>query len=843
MRVRQTLWRLYDGAVIERPAVTLIAIAVIVASLAAFASQFRTDASTDSLMLENDEDLRYYRSVTAKYSSQDFLIITYTPQGYLFDRDVLTEIGKLRDDVAAVAGVSRVVSLLDVPLLTSPGLPLAELSKNPRTLETPGIDLPAARREFLESPLYRNLLLSRNGRTTAILAYLEPDRRYEALLAERERLRELKQKRQISAEQERELEEVSKAFKVHQTGHTLRLRQRIAEVRAAMDRHRPDARIFLGGVPMIVADMLRFIENDLVTFGIAVTIFLVLTLLVIFRRPRWVVIPMLCTGLTATAMIGALGMLDRPVSVISANFVALLLVITMSMTIHLVVRYRETQAREPGTDRRTLVRDTMHFMFKPCIYTSLTTIVAFTSLLVSGIRPVIDFGQIMTIGIVFAFFLVFSLFPASLMRLPRGTGKIENDFTAALTAALARFARKHRLPILGVGVVVAAGATFGITQLKVENRFIDYFREHTEIHRGMIEIDRNLGGTTPFDVILDAPPEPLKPPRPPETDEEELLGDYFAEVEAPQGEYWLTPHKLKEVKRLHDYFDAQPEIGKVLSLATLVRLAESLNDNRPLGDIETAFLRKFLSDDVKRILLAPYLSEDGRQLRFNMRIVDSDKTLNREALLERIQTGMERDYEPDRFRLTGVLVLYNNMLQSLYESQILTLGAVFFSILLMFIALFRSWRVAVIAILPNLLAAALVLGVMGWFGIPLDLMTIMIAAISVGIAVDNTIHYVIRFRREFARDQDYGETVARCHGSIGKAVYYTSITITAGFSILALSNFIPTVYFGLLTGVAMLAALIASLTLLPALLMTFKPFGPGTDTMSGAAGRTVESVP
>ena len=834
--MRQNLWRMYDAAMLGRPAVTLFCLALVVACLTFFAPRFKLDASADSLVLENDEDLRYYRSVNAKYGSDDFLIVTYASDRKLFTPDALAKLKALQDELAALDGVSRVISILNVPLLNSPRVPFSELSKAPRTLETPGVDLQLAKREFLESPLYRDLLLSRDGRVTALLAYLKPDRRYETLLAERERLRALKHDEGLDAAQARKLQRAEKDFTDYHAEYAARARERVAEVREVMDRHRAETRMFLGGVSMIVADMISFIQSDLVNFGTAVTLFLILTLLVIFRRARWIVIPMACAGLAAVLTIGLLGLLDWSVTVVSANFVALLLIITMSMTIHLVVRYRETQARHPDAAKKMMVRQTTHFMFEPCVYTSLTTIVAFASLLVSGIRPVIDFGQIMIIGIFLAFALVFTLFPTFLMSLPKGSSKAENDFTTALTMSLAGFTRRHHRMIVLIAVVAAVAAAAGVAQLKVENRFIDYFSKDTEIYKGMLEIDRKLGGTTPLELILDAPPET---PAAEDTagdaaedtfgDDEDFLEDIFAEIGVEeQTEYWLTPYKIGEIKRVHDYLDAQPEIGKVLSLATLIRLAEQLNNDQALGDVETIFLRKLLSPDIKRILLDPYLSEDGRQLRFNVRVIDSDKTLSRKELIERVEGGMESriGYANDRFRLTGMLVLYNNMLQSLYESQILTLGMVFLAIMLMFIVLFRSFALAAVAIAPNLLAAGLVLGFMGWIGIPLDMMTITIAAISVGIAVDNTIHYIVRFKREFKHDRRYVQTIQRCHGSIGKAMYYTSVTIIAGFSILSLSNFVPTIYFGLLTGLAMFAALVASLTLLPSLLMLFKPLGP-----------------
>ena len=829
--MKERLWQVYDSVILGRPVLTLLLLGLVIIAVVSFAPRFKLDASADALVLENDDDLRYYRRISAQYGSDDFLVITYTSKQALFTPDALAQLKTLQDDIEAVDGVTRTVGILNVPLLNSPRISLTELSETQRTLATPGVDLQLARQEFLESPLYKDLLLSRDGRTTALLAYLKPNPRYRELLAEREQLRDIKYRNGLSAQQQRQLQQVSKAFSDYQAQYVERSRARIAEIRMVMDRHRTQADMFLGGAPMIVADMIRFIRNDLTSFGIVVALFLLLTLAVIFRQPRWIVMPMLCAGLAALSMIGLLGLIERPVTVISANFIALLLVITMSMTIHLVVRYRETQALHPALHKQDLIRRTVHFMFTPCLYTALTTIVAFFSLLLSGIRPVIDFGQIMSVGIFFAFCLVFVLFPTFLMILPKDASKIESDFTSSVTLGLARITRRHYRTIVVLALLATAAAAAGVAQLKVENRFIDYFKEDTEIYQGMLAIDRKLGGTTPLDLILKATAAAESEYPVGDDVADDLLGDYF-EDEAPEqsrDEYWLTPHKLEEVKRIHRYFEARPEIGKVLSLATLIRVAENLNNGRVLGDLETGFLRKLLPQDVKRLLLDPYLSQDGKQLRFNMRVIDSDKQLSRKQLLHSIQSDLKQEmgYDDDRFRLTSMLVLYNNMLQSLYESQILTIGTVFLAIMLMFVVLFRSFALAAIGIAPNLLAASLVLGFMGWRGIPLDMMTITIAAISVGIAVDNTIHYLIRFRREFVRDGNYLQTMQRCHGSIGKAMYYTSMTIIAGFSILALSNFVPTVYFGLLTGLAMIAALIASLTLLPALLVIFKPLGTG----------------
>ena len=828
--MQQRLWDLYECLSLRYARWSIASIVLLIGvSLWYYAPDFKLDASADSLVLENDADLKYYRQISTAYGSDSLLVIAYTPTTDIFSKETLQKIKTIRNDLLELDGISKVLTIGDVPLFNSPAIPLNQLAKTTRTLETPDIDYALAKKELTESPLYRELLLSKDAKTSVILAYLKTDETYQTLLERRSELRELFYNDEIDSEQAEKLEEVESLFKAYQADHAERERHYIHQVREVLDQHRNPDLIFLGGAPMIVADMISFIRSDLINFGIAIIIFLTAMLAIIFRQMRWVVLPIVTCGAAVVAMFAVLGWLDWRITVISANFASLLLIITMSMTIHIVVRYRENQVTFPNHDKRQLIQESMRFMLKPCFYTSLTTVTAFISLVVSDIRPVIDFGYIMTVGIVLAFLLTFLLLPAILMLLPQKASPETKGITHHITNSFAYFTHHHHWLIVAVALAIATLSVIGVSQLKVENRFIDYFHEDTEIYQGMLKIDQELGGTIPLDLILNAPVNDAPAATDNEDDleddwEDDLLGDYLEDADAESAHYWLTAHKFKAIKKLHAYFEAQPEIGKVISLATLIQLAEPLNDNKPLSDLQAPLLSKFLSADIRELLLDPYLSADGNQLRFTMRVIDSNKQLNRQSLLERINRDLKTmGYDQDQFRLTGKLVLYNNMLQSLYQSQILTLGMVFLAILLMFIILFHSLSLAVLAIIPNFLAAGLVLGFMGWRGIPLDIMTITIAAISIGIAVDNTIHYVVRFKRELPKDNDYFATIKRCHNSIGKAVYYTSSIIVIGFAILSLSNFIPSVYFGLLVGLAMFTALIATLTLLPALLLIFKP--------------------
>ena len=796
-------------------------------------------ASADSLVLENDQALHYYRAIKARYGSDDFLIVTYTPNRELFDETVLADLQKLRDGLGALQGVGSVISILDVPLIDSPPVTLDELRDSIRTLEKPDTDRRLARRELLSSPLYSNLLISPDGGTTALQVNIRHEQTYYELRSRRNLLREMHIYGELSAEQRDELASVSQQFTAYSTESLERQSDLIADVRRIMAEHRNGARLHLGGVPMITVDSIDFIRHDLFTFGLGGSAFLIVLLAVTFRKLRWVLLPLVTCFSSGVVMIGFLGLSNWPVTVVSANFISLLLIITLSLTIHLIVRYQELHAQQPHASQHTLVLETVKKKVLPCFYTAATTMVAFASLLVSDIRPVIDFGWMMTIGMAVSFVITFTLFPASLVLLKRGPPSKQHNITGELTAFLARRIESHGKVVLAAFAVLFLLSSIGISLLTVENRFIDYYKKSTEIYQGMELIDRKLGGTTPLDIVIDAPADL------PEQDETQLgieeialleeLGFDPEEFESDPEEdasitarsYWFNNAKLKEIAAIHDYLDALPESGKVISIATSMEILETLDPTSVADDFFLSVLYKSLPDKIKQILFTPYFSEEGDQIRFSMRVFESDASLQRNELLKKIRKHLtgQLGLNNEQVHLTGMVVLYNNMLQSLFRSQILTIGVVFLAIFTMFILLFRDLKIAAITLVPNLVAAAMVLGLMGWFGIPLDLMTITIAAICIGIAVDDAIHYVHRFIGEYRKHNDYWTAVRRCHGSIGRAIYYTSITVILGFSILALSNFIPTIYFGLLTGFSMLVALLANLTLLPLLLVRFKPLG------------------
>jgi len=821
---------LYEKVVLKRPLLTLSAIVLLIAFFSIYVPDFKLDASSESLILENDKDLRYYRYIQSSYGSDHNVVITYKPEKDLFSDESLSELRALRDSLLRMGSVESVVSILDVPLINSPPISLSEVKEEVRRLEDPSTDISLAKKELLNSPLYKNLIISTDGNTTALQVNFKRDEVLRSLMKRRDELWERELKSGLTDQEADELTRVRSKYKEKRSDVIDLESGDISTIRDIMDQYRDKAELFLGGVPMITSDMINFIRHDLSVFGVGVLCFLILMLEIFFRKARWVFISIVCCFATVLFMFGFIGLAQWRVTVVSSNFTSLLLIITLSLTVHLIVRYHELYTEHTGADQYYLISETMKSKAVPSIYTALTTIVAFGSLMVSGIRPVIDFGWMMSIGVCAAFLISFTFFPASLMLMKPKVALPGHDYIGALTHAFSNLVQKHGKLILVSYIVVALLSVMGISKLTVENRFIDHFKKTTEIYRGMEMIDKELGGTAPLDVIVDAPADFFAS----EAEEDLIFDDKFdiglddesdAEAGLSGTSYWYNDFRIDTLQSIHDYLDDLPETGKVLSMATTLKMMRQMNEDKPLDNITLSVIHKKLPEEIKGKLFDPYMSADGNQVRFSTRVFESDVSLRRNELLKKVRNHLVNNIglSEDQVHLTGMIVLYNNMLQSLYRSQILTIGVVFLMIMLMFIILFRSIKLAAIAIVPNLISAGVVLGIMGWMKIPLDIMTITIAAITIGIAVDNTIHYMHRFLTEIHKDNDYIAAMKRSHASIGRAMYYTSITIIIGFSILALSSFIPTIYFGMLTGLAMTVALIANLTLLPTLLLALKP--------------------
>ena len=838
--MQSTLLNFYTRNILNRPIIVIIVLLGVFSYLGYNAKHFRIDASADSLILENDEDYKYYREVSKTYGSHSYMFVTYKPTGDLLSPETLSKLSSLRGELREIKRVSSVLTILDVPLLRNPPVPIKELISNIKNLEDPEVDLQLARTEIADSPIYKELLVSTDMKMTALMVHFAEDAEYDRIVSRRGALRQKLREKTIIPAERVELEQLKRDYRECKIRMDKERHSDIVAVREIMDGYRQDAELFLGGISMITDDLITFVKKDLKVFGIGIVVFLIVALGVIFRKVCWVVLPILCCTLSVLAMIGILGIFGWEVTVISSNFISLQLIITMALTIHLIVRYRELQLDNPEWSQMELVRETVFSKFIPCLYTTLTTVAGFGSLLICDILPVITFGLMMSVGLVVSLVVTFFLFPAILCLIPKGKSGEDRQFCGGFTRFLANVTQNNAKAVFIITGLLIAMIAVGVSRLTVENSFIDYFRESTEIYQGLKVIDQNLGGTTPLDIIvsfqeadLEANDHSLANDDTGTESSKEFEGedefdefDEFEEVDNSD-KYWFTADKMAKIMKVHDYLESLPEIGKVLSLGTMLKIAEEFTDGKPLDDFQLALLYTQLPDNFKNMALAPYISIPDNQARLTVRIKDSLEGLKRDDLLKQITSDMgnKLGLQEHQYQLAGMMVLYNNMLQSLFSSQILTIGFVVLALVVMFTLLFRSIKIALIAIIPNVISAVAVLGIMGLAGMPLDFITITIAAISIGIAVDDTIHYIHRFKEEYEVDRSYINSMHRCHGSIGNAMYYTSLTIIAGFSILVLSYFIPTILFGLLTGLAMFIALITALTLLPRLIIVFKPFG------------------
>ena len=822
---------IYKKLVIDFSKITLLLIVILLAFSIYNAKNFNLDASSDALILEGDKDLKYLREINERYKSKDFLVLTYSPVSSFDTKETILNLQLLKSKIEKLSWVDSVVTIIDVPLLKSTDEGLMERLKNYKTLAHPEIDRKRGFEEILNSPIYKDYVISKDGKTSGIVVYLKKDERLAEFIKIKDKFYYQSIEGGLSKNEKVNYKEFLKEYEEYKNLYNARNHQNITEIRDVISKYGENAKIHLGGIPMIADDMMSYIKNDIVVFGIGVFIFIIFTLWLVFRNIKWVIMPLLGCATSVIIMIGMLGLIGWKVTVISSNFIALMLILNMAMNIHVTVRFLQLKKEFNQLSKSEAVLETSKKMFMPILYTVLTTICAFLSLIFSGIKPIIDFGWMMTLGLIVSISVTFLLLPSLLNIFSSDEDiNVKDTEKSVITSALGNFAKGNNILIFGSTIIVLILSIVGISKLEVENSFINYFDKETEIYKGMKKIDDELGGTTPLNVIIKFPVKEKE-----KNNDEDEFSEWEEENEEEENKakYWFTRDKMDKIIKVHDYLDSLPEIGKVLSFGSILRVAEDLNE-KELQSLEIAVLYSKIPSEIKNEIVLPYISVEKDEARVSVRIKDSLKDLRRNDLIKKInlELNTKLGLEKKEYKLAGVLILFNNLLQSLFKSQILTLGLVMLGISAMFFILFRNVMLSFIGVTPNFLAAFLILGIIGLMGIPLDMMTITIAAITIGIAVDNSIHYIYRFKEEFKKINDYELTLTRCHSTVGIAILNTSITIVFGFSILVLSNFIPTIYFGFFTGIAMLLAMISVLTLLPRLILIFKPFGQGYNRTS-----------
>ena len=790
----------YRKNIIYRPKLTILVLFLLLVSFGYYSKDFKLDASSDTLLLENDPDLKYLKEVNNRYGSKEFLILTYTPEEAMISEKSLNNLLSLKYKIQSLDWVYSVITLLDVPLLNNSDTPLAERLQNFTTLKSENVDIERGFEEILSSPVFKNFVISEDGKTTGIIVNIKED----------VNLKNLDDKSKEEIEKYKDL----RKKKNHKN---------IVEIRELIKSYKNIGKIYLGGIPMIADDMMSFIKNDIIVFGIGVLLFIIVTLWFVFKKLIWIIVPLSSCFFSVLIMTGLLGLIGWKVTVISSNFIALMLILTMAMNIHMSTRFLQLKKNNPNLKNSEIIFMTTSKMFWPIIYTALTTICAFLSLIFSEIKPVIDFGWMMSLGLIISFVITFTLLPTLINLLSTEKINIEGESKSKITEFLGEISINSRPTIFLITLVVIISSIVGISRLEVENSFINYFNKNTEIYKGMKLIDEKLGGTTPLDIIIKFPT--FEKDKLTVADDE--FEDWGDEENHDNRKYWFTKDKIEKIEKVHSYLESNPFVGKVLSFSSILKVAKQLNNNKPLDTLEIGVFYSKIPDTIKKEVIDPYISIEDNEARISLRIKDSEKNLRRNDLIKKIEYDLENQIglESNEYKLAGVLILFNNLLQSLFKSQILTLGFVMSGIFAMFLILFRNIKLSLIGVVPNFIAAFFILGIIGLLEIPLDMMTITIAAITIGIAVDNSIHYIYRFKEEFFQNNSYEKTIKLCHSTVGIAILNTSITIVFGFSILVLSNFIPTIYFGVFTGLAMLLAMISVLTLLPSLILLTKPFG------------------
>ena len=787
-------------------------------------NNFKLDASSDALVLENDQSLKTYREAEDEFGDSSFLIVTYEPKQDIFSDYSINRITNLENDLKAIDGVDSVLSLMDAPIFFQPKVGLAEVADNLKDLTSDEINLELAKEEILNNPIYKELIISKDGKVTAMQVVLRGNNEYNGLIDKRyELLEQLSSKEpltnKLKTTLQNELDMINKRISELNDQESDFNKILIKNIRSTLDKYRDDATIYLGGPSMIASDMMDYIESDLIIFGSAVALIFALMLYLFFGSFWYVVMPLINAFLAAFITAGFLGYMDWKISVVSSNFIALLLILTISLTVHLLVKINEIKKE---MDIKDAIIHGYDQMFAPCFFAALTTAVAFLSLTFGELKPVIEFGKMMAFGISIAFILTFTFLPCAIYLIKAGGTK---DFLSLhkITNTLLNFSQSNK-SLVSVTFFTSFIILFiGISKLEVENRFIDYFDKNTEIYKGMLEIDSKLGGTATLDIIISQPEDTFESI---EIEDEFFEDDLFDDETSTAAGYWWNIYSLNELEDIHDYLDSIPEIGKVLSVASGVKLARQINDGKDLNDLELALLRSVLPEDIRESLLYSYINKDDSVVRISTRVNESATELNRNDLLKMINEDLQNKFnlEPSQYEITGLAVLYNNMLQSLFRSQIGSLIIVFLVISIMLFLIFRSSKVMIIGLIPNIFVASSVMGLLGLLRIPLDIMTITVAAISVGMAVDNTIHYIYRYKKELKITGSTSLALSNAHATTGRAIFYTASTISAGFLILSLSNFFPTILFGLFTAIAMILAFISSLTLLPNLLVKYEVF-------------------
>jgi len=819
--------------VTERPYWTILITIIVMLFMSWPATRLIIDASPDSLLLENDPDLKFYRNIHYKYGSDVYVIVAIGFSESILTPSSLSRIEEITGRVKEIEGVSNVTSVTNIPLIYQ-SLEQDEKSMLAfPTLLSKDVDIRQVENELLTNPLYERNFASKDLQMAAFKIDFMETNNYKELFDQRYLLIEKRTSGMLALQDRLELKKINKKLEKLRKKDNQRYEIALTEIRKILGAYKDTQQSFISGAPLIANDIKHYVLQDIKIFGIAALLTMAIILLIIFHKFTWVAITLFCSFVNVLVVSGLIGLLNFKLTVVSSNYVAILLIFSLAIGIHVVVRYQEEEATQGAIDFHQRLCIAIQHISTPCLYMVLTSTIAFLSLIISDIKPVIVFGYIMVIGLCGAYIVSFTILPLLIQLLKPTSRPAHKHYSHSILYNSLSLVLNHKGIVVVFLITGLTISIYGITKITVENRFIDYFLKDTDIHQGLLAIDQNLGGTVPIEIILDAPYEnsSSKSENVESSDGLDEFDDYLAELEeSAEGfasqSYWYNRLGIEKIRSIHTYLEEIPQIGKVLSLSSTESVFQHIIKEKELEDFQLSLIYSKLPEETKSILIKPYLSDSGDQARIVARLKDSDHTLVRNKLLHKINDDLNNHFPVSNnigIKVAGIGVLYNNVLQSLYRSQILTLGFVFIIIFFMLSILFKSIKLAFIAILPNIFTALVILGLMGLFNIPLNIMTITIAAITIGIGVDDEIHYIHRYMKEYAKRHNVYESILASQVTVGKALWFTSITIAVGFILLVFSNFTPSIYFGLFTCAAMLISIFATFSIIPLLLSVMHP--------------------
>jgi predicted RND superfamily exporter protein len=767
----------------------------LISALAWQAKYFEIDASADTLLVDNNKHYILSQLADQRYGSEEFILIAFKPNNTaLFSASNLNTLVDIADKIEQLPRVKQVNSIANMPIFSAADNVSADVAN--LTWEKQKFDEQTLSLSLKKHPLYEGLLINQAQTALSLQVVFNSQTDIEAVNNDIIAIKQHLLNRDLT---KRELNSLAQLKKQQQNLNKQLEQTRINEIekiRTILAPYKKVGSFYLGGNNLLSYELIQIIQSDLVLFGSLIFIMIIMLLWFLFRQLSWVLLPIVCCATSVVMTVGLLAALNFKVTVISANVFALQIILSLAMIIHLIVHYQELVLKHSHWSHQQLVLATIKEKIKPCFYAGLTTTIGFGSLIFSGVQPVISFGWMMVVAMLVSFIVSLVFFPALLLAIfnkqafVKQHKKIENGMSAT-----ASFVKARPKSIIFTSLLLTLVGILGCFNLSAENSFLNYFSESTDVRKELSFIDQEFGGSTPFDLLLDIPDEQIK------------------------SGLVISASTVQTITAIQNMLAKQQAIGAITSIADFTKIAQVVNA-KPLTEYELTALYKSLDTELQQALFGAYFSEKKQQIRISMRVQDSTQDLNRADLLVKIHQELANIGIPkQQYTLTGLFILYQDVLSRLVDSQVLTILIVYAAMAVTLMIIFSSIKVAWIALVPNIITTSVIMGILGIFAIPLDLMTITIAAVAMGISMDDTIHYIHRYLAELKREPNNEKAwVKRTNLSVGYALIYTTTVIVIGFGSLVFSNFVPSMLFGLLTSIAMVVALLTDITTLPVLL-------------------------